>query len=317
MYRENLCDVMEKTGEKISIIIVPKNKGLKGYAWQVLKDAGVDLEQAERIESDKLLLNGVTYVMRRGEDIPGSVVRRAEKGEVVLGVTGDDLYDEFRLRNPGSPLKVENTYDWHDEAAKFFRPTLCLVNKTGKAEDIPLEGRIALNEKYRETSRLYLAKSPKVREKSLRVQMYTGDIECNVPDEADCAIDTVYSGGTLQEKGLDIVEKIRFSDLAVISPLYREESDIGRAVRREFEQIRARLANPADSYTSRLLQDDRKAMRKLNEEALELVMAYCGAEGKFIPELADVVYAATLLAVKKGVTAGDLAKEMLSRQKGR
>ncbi|HIJ18569.1 TPA: hypothetical protein HA372_02675 [Candidatus Woesearchaeota archaeon] len=47
MYRENIYGILEGTKEKISAIIVPKNSGLKGYAWKVLKEAGLDIGQAK------------------------------------------------------------------------------------------------------------------------------------------------------------------------------------------------------------------------------------------------------------------------------
>src|SRR3989338_8130769 len=55
------------------------------------------------------------------------------------GLTSDDLFDEFRLRNTNNPLKLENTYDWFDDRVdekgknlvKFYRPALCFINCTG------------------------------------------------------------------------------------------------------------------------------------------------------------------------------------------
>jgi phosphoribosyl-ATP pyrophosphohydrolase len=86
-------------------------------------------------------------------------------------------------------------------------------------------------------------------------------------------------------------------------------------MRREFDQVAQRIANPSDSYTSELLKDDSKLTRKLVEEALELGLAFRGVEGSIIPEFADVVYSGTLLVVKRGYTVEDLAKEMRGRQK--
>ena len=56
MYRENIYDVMEATGEKISTLVIPKNSGLKGYAWKVLREAGLKLDDTEQVAKNKLRL---------------------------------------------------------------------------------------------------------------------------------------------------------------------------------------------------------------------------------------------------------------------
>ena len=220
MYRENIYDVVKGTGENVSTLVIPKNSGLKGYAWKVMEEAGLKLKSAEEIGKNKLKVGDLTILLRRGEDIPQIVVDEFARGKLVLGLTGDDLYDEYRLRNPENPLRIENTYDWFDESARFFRPTLCLVNRTGNGEDIPLEARVAVDSKYERTSRNYLQTSALFNGKKPSVLVYNGDLESTVASGTnDCCIDVVYSGSTLQQDGLGIVQKIRFSDLVVISPL--------------------------------------------------------------------------------------------------
>ena len=66
---------MEKTGENIRTIVVPKNTGLKGYAWKALKEAGLDLEQAEEVEDGKLKLN-FTIDKKTGVKITGMLGKR-------------------------------------------------------------------------------------------------------------------------------------------------------------------------------------------------------------------------------------------------
>ena len=123
MYRENIYDVIKATGEKVSTLVVPKNNGLKGYAWEVMKESGLDLESAKELEKGKLKVGDLTVLLRRGEDIPQIVVDEFNNGNIILGLTGDDLYDEYRFRNPNSPLEVENTYDWFDENARLDKKT--------------------------------------------------------------------------------------------------------------------------------------------------------------------------------------------------
>ena len=326
MYRENIRDIVEQTGEKITTLVIPKNTGLKGYAWEVLKEAGLDLDTAEQIAKNKLRLGDLTLVLKRGEDIPQLVVDYATKGEIVLGVTGDDLFDEFRISKPKNPLKLENTYDWFDDRleengerkAKFYRPALCFINRTGNLEDAPLDARIALNKKYAETSRLYLRQSPATRDRAFEETLYSGNVETTVAEKVnDCCIETVYSGRTLRDNGLQIIGlPIRFSDLAVISALKSEESLFGKAMAREYLQVLGRVLTPTDSYTSKVLADPEKLVRKSVEEMLELSLSVVGVgNGKPVGEAADVMYAFNMLVAKAGLTLDEIAREMIKRQK--
>ncbi|MBS3114448.1 hypothetical protein J4448_05085 [Candidatus Woesearchaeota archaeon] len=232
MYRENIYDVIKATGERVTTLVIPKNTGLKGYAWQVLKEAGLDLGNAKQIDKATLKVGDIdiTLLLRRGEDIPQIVMDEFRLGNIVLGVTGDDLLDEYRLRNPENTLKVENTYDWYDENARFNRPALSFVNRNGDVNDIPIEARVAVNGKYEYNGRLYLSKSPLLKGRKFILTVYNGDLEDRVAKGAnDCCIDTVYTGttiDTIDEYGLRIVEIIRFSDLVVISALRKDSSKL-------------------------------------------------------------------------------------------
>ncbi|MBI2558222.1 phosphoribosyl-ATP diphosphatase [Candidatus Woesearchaeota archaeon] len=314
MYRENMYDVIKGTGERVSALVVPKNNGLKGYAWKVMKEAGLDLESAKELEKGRLKVGDLRVLLRRGEDIPQIVVDEFNNGNIILGLTGDDLYDEYRLKNPQNLLKIENTYDWYDEKARFFRPTLCLINKSGKAQDIPLDARIAVNGKYENTSRNYLQTSPLFDGKKSTVAVYNGDLESTVKRGTnDCCIDTVYSGSSIDGYGLGIVQKIRFSDLVVISPLKTEESFFGKVINREYGQIKRRKENPTCSVTSQLLEDPEKLRRKINEESYELTQALSG-KGDVTAESADMLYSTFLALVQRDITLDDIAVEISKRQ---
>jgi len=318
MYRENIYDVVKGTGENVSTLVIPKNSGLKGYAWKVMEEAGLKLKSAEEIGKNKLKVGDLTILLRRGEDIPQIVVDEFARGKLVLGLTGDDLYDEYRLRNPENPLRIENTYDWFDESARFFRPTLCLVNRTGNGEDIPLEARVAVDSKYERTSRNYLQTSALFNGKKPSVLVYNGDLESTVASGTnDCCIDVVYSGSTLQQDGLGIVQKIRFSDLVVISPLGREMALIWEAIQKEYLQIQARRENPTDSYTSKLLTGNPEDLFKdINREVMELSLAYYEVgKGELVGEAADVIFRILVALVRKDKPLNDLAREMTKRQK--
>ena len=224
MYRENIYEVIETIGKKISTLVVPKNTGLKGYAWKVLKEAGLDLENFQIVADAELRAKDLTVLLRRGEDIPQIVMDEFRQGRIVLGLTGDDLLDEFRLRQPDNTLKVENTYDWYDPRAKYLRPALCLIGKSGNIEKIPERVDLAVNDKYKYTSRLYLAKDPKLRGKLIYTTTYSGDLEQAVKSGArNYCIDTVYTGKTSGDLGLtEVGEPIRFTDLVLVSALRRD-----------------------------------------------------------------------------------------------
>ena len=228
MYRENIYEVMESIKEKESVLVIPKNTGLKGYAWKTLRETGLDLDDARVVGDGKLRLKGLTLLLRRGEDIPRVVMDEFRQGRIALGLTGDDLFDEFRSRQPGNTLKVENTYDWYDPEAKYLRPALCLIGQSADPKKIPKRPNLAINEKYKYTSRLYLAKDPQFQGKFISTTTYSGDLEGAVKSGArDYCIDTVYKGKTIRKLRLRVVgEPIRFTDLVVISALRAENSGL-------------------------------------------------------------------------------------------
>ena len=317
MYRENIYGVMEKTGERITTLVVPKNTGLKGYAWKVLSEAGVDLSVAPMTGPNQLSVGDLTVLLRRGEDIPQIVQEQFERGRLVVGLTGDDLLDEYRLANSSNTLKVENTYDWFDEAAMFRRPTLCMINASGKIDDIPLEARIAINSKYKMASLNYLKDSPDMKPRTFDYRIWNGDVEFYVPDgTADCGIDTVYSGKTIGELGLKVAQKIRFSDLVAFSPLKSDETLFGRVTRKDYMQIAARLSNPTDSLTSQLLQSPEALGKKGAAEMVEFAYALFGVGKDSIEaEAADLLYVTIVGLVQKGKTLDDVARIIAGRQK--
>ena len=204
-------------GVLVNVVVVPKNSGLKGYAWKVLQEAGFDLERAEKVRDNSLVVDGIEVLLRRGEDIPLIVEEEKEAGRFAVGVTGDDLFDEYRLRNPGNNLMLVNTYDWDDAVAEFRRPALCLMSIGAFAD--PSEIKIGIPSKYEYTARSFIRDSPLFEGYWVQVKCYNGDVEDALErGYVRLAIDTVYSGKSRRQAGLEIVERIRASDLAVIAP---------------------------------------------------------------------------------------------------
>ena len=219
MYREKFYDVLGAIGERVDLVVVPKNSGLKGYVWKVLKEAGFDLEKARKVSETKLDMDGLTVLLRRGEDVPRIVEVERRVGRFAVGVTGDDLFDEYRYGNPNNRLSLVNTYDWDDENAEFRRPTMCLMVRNDQVLAAPSEINLGINSKYECTGRLYLATSDVVKGLRMNIETFDGDLEETV--ERFCiamCIDNVYSGKTRRDANLDIVERIRASDVSVIAP---------------------------------------------------------------------------------------------------
>ena len=220
MYRENIYEILKATGEDINILVIPKNTGLKGYGWQVLKEAGLRLDETAPLDKSTLSVDGLTLWLRRGEDIPQIVQNEFENGKLVAGFSGDDLFDEYRLKNPRNTLKVENTYDWFDRKAKYLRPALCFMGVYPTADSIPTDAIVAINGKYELTARQELAGNEKLKGRRFFVQVYNGDLEATARSLDSCCIDTVYEGKTSSEFKLrEYFDPIRFSDLVVITPL--------------------------------------------------------------------------------------------------
>ena len=227
MYRENIFEVLKATGEDMKVLVIPKNTGLKGYGWEVLKEAGLRLDEAVPLDKSTLSVDGITLWLRRGEDIPQIVQNEFKNGKIVAGFTGDDLFDEYRLRNPRNTLKVENTYDWFDKKAKYLRPALCFMGLYPTVDLIPAEAIVAINGKYELTARQELAGNKKLKRRRFFVQVYSGNLEATARSLGACCIDTVYEGKTSSEFKLqEYFDPIRFSDLVVITPLRKESPSL-------------------------------------------------------------------------------------------
>jgi phosphoribosyl-ATP pyrophosphohydrolase len=78
-----------------------------------------------------------------------------------------------------------------------------------------------------------------------------------------------------------------------------------------------READPASSYTARLLSGPEDALlKKVGEEATEVVMAAKDADPDHLRyESADLVYHLLVTLARHGLTPGDLAEELASRFK--
>jgi len=296
MYREQLSNFM-KEGEKT--LFVPKNGGLNAYVKTMLPEIGIDK------------VKDLEIVQARGEDIPKRVYEYVEREKQAYGLTGDDLFDEWKLRERNMLVSVLNTYDWYDENAEYKRPALCLLNSTGKIRDIPKKAKIAVNAKYELTSKNYL--KSKLKNLEFEVNSYNGDTEKTVSDRTnDCCVDIVYGGSTKKENNLNVAGIARFSDIVLIgeNPNY-----FGAVMSEDFRQVEQRRENPRQgSYTSKLLSDRKKRRDKLISEAAELFAAIEG-KGNLVSELSDLLYAVNVVMSGERISPRYVANLMQKRLK--
>ncbi len=120
-----LARLMQREGVKFEKVLIPSNSGLSTITPDVFRAWGLEKSDADRYYDENL---GVEVIQYRGEDIPDRCDEFTRKGIPVVGMTGDDLFDEYKLRNPGSRLRLLDTVDWItlNSQGLFTRPTLCL-----------------------------------------------------------------------------------------------------------------------------------------------------------------------------------------------
>ena len=74
-------------------------------------------------------------------------------------------------------------------------------------------------------------------------------------------------------------------------------------------------SNTEKSYTSRLLNDKKMSIEKVNEEVKELIQAIQNNDNQ-IHEVADVLYHLLVLLEGSGIKIEDVMKELKKRQNG-
>jgi len=183
------------------LFIVPKNSGL-AFCRDVSKEKFKELRQ----------------IIVRGEDVPSCVNEMINLGKKTIGITGEDLFLDYKLGNPDSQIEIIEKIPWTDESAMFGKPTFCLLGPKGKEiKDLPKKVRICANKKYKNIVEKYLVKLKSNFKLDCTV-MYLGGATEEAFEEGLCelVIEIVYSGKSINECDLEVYEKIIKSDLVVI-----------------------------------------------------------------------------------------------------
>ncbi|MDO8869251.1 MAG: phosphoribosyl-ATP diphosphatase [Methanobacteriaceae archaeon] len=90
-------------------------------------------------------------------------------------------------------------------------------------------------------------------------------------------------------------------------------------IREIYQILENRRDNPIDSYTSKIMQDDKKAaedkiLEKIGEEATEVIIASKNNDN-LVYESADLIFHTLLLLVYKGIELDELLDEFKRRRK--
>ncbi len=274
-------------------VLLPKNSGLKEKSLEALQKAG-------------FLGKGIKALEFRGEDIPFLVERFSFEGEPVFGITGRDLFQEYRMENQ-SRLSVIQCFEWQDQLFMFEKPCLCLLSKPGKKWRE--KNIVAVNRKYRRISENFLEK---FRRDGIRIETIevNGNTELAVSDGlADKCIEIVCSGKSFKKQGLEVEEKVFESDLVLIGETKKSNLFDLNALYSELKK--REKSTVAESYTKKLFEDRELLARKLNEECFELVNAFFGSRrAKVVWEASDLLYFLTAMLVKKGVSFEEIWNEL-------
>ena len=170
-------------------MVLPKNSGLQEYK-----------KEFEKLENEKIIV--------RAEDVPLFVELIKQKGKNCIGLTGEDLFEEYSL-NKKTSLEIVQTIPWNDSTTLFGKPTLCLL---GNKEKELSNSTIAVNKKYSKITKNYFKeKQPK------QIIYFSGCTEEAFDAKiTDFVVDIVYSGESAKEVGLEIIDKLFESNVVVI-----------------------------------------------------------------------------------------------------
>lgn len=182
----------------VIIFIVPKNSGL-AICKEIIKEYSGEILEV------------------RGEDVPLFVSELLQQNKNVIGITGEDLFKEFLLKNRNSGLELVRTIIWNDPTCIYGKPTLCLLgDKSKKLEFMERNLKVCVNKKYAKISKRYLSLW-EARGFCFEKLYLSGATESAFTNKlVDLVIDIVYSGKSAEEAGLAIYDKIFSSDIVII-----------------------------------------------------------------------------------------------------
>lgn len=246
----------------------------------------------------------------RGEDVPKIVEEFIKKGINAIGITGNDLFQEFLCNSSFSCLKVLKRIPWIDESFKFKKPALCLLGYQSP-EKLGREAVIAVNRKYESLSLNFLET---LRQEGLdfKIQVLNGSTEIAVWDGlADYCVDIVCTGSTLEKFELKVLKRFFESDWVVLGIDSGSENQLEKLQQSILERIFSR--NP-ESYTFKIFSE-KLSLKKFNEECFEVLEA-AGKKEKtqIIWETADLLYFLSIILSENQVKWQEVWNELRRRE---
>lgn len=116
--------VMQREGIRFEKVLIPSNSGLDSTSLNICSALGITQNNADKYRDE---IVGIEVIRYRGEDIPAVCDMLTRKGIPTVGLTGDDLFDEYKLRKPQTKLRLLDTIDWIIKGSGLYsRPTLCV-----------------------------------------------------------------------------------------------------------------------------------------------------------------------------------------------
>jgi len=275
------------------IFIIPKNSGLERCK---------DISRRYSVNAKLIEV--------RGEDVPEFVTRIGNL-EKVIGITGEDLFEEYKLRQKTDDLEVLERIEWYDPNFIYKKPSLCILGPNGKdLNELPRKIRICANSKYRELAKKSILL---LREMGYDCTDFyaTGATEEYLRSNlADLVIDIVCTGNSIEKYGLKVYERIFSSDIVVLKPKIRTRFNLNDL----YETISQRVSSQDNSsYSKKLSQDPNLLKRKLIEEAGEVITA--DSRENLIWECSDLIYFLFVIMAKESITIEDIEKENARRNK--
>ncbi len=170
----------------VVFIYVPQNSGLAKYNNII-----------------RIKYPNATFEEVRAERIP----QYTEEGG--RGWTGSDLWADYRVANPETPLVVEYSVPWPEQP----EPRLCLLKPQERAwQELGENPTIAIPTKYANLAFEYM----QGRSLQASPRFFAGKVEEQIRrGTADAAIDIVCTGSTMRKLGLS-VEDIVFGDPGLV-----------------------------------------------------------------------------------------------------
>jgi ATP phosphoribosyltransferase len=276
------------------VFIVPKNSGLEICYGYIEKYKSKDTK----------------IVKVRGEDVPFFVENLINQGKKVIGITGEDLFNEFKLKS-NSKIEIIEKITWNDSRFIFRKPSLCLLGpKEKKLESLPKNLKICINSKYEEIANNFITS---LEEKGYFIdKIYTSGAteEFYSSGISDLVIDIVCTGVSIEKAGLSVYEKLFSSDIVVVGKLENEVFSLETL----YEIIKQRTNSSNEkSYTKKLINNPGLLKRKIIEEAGEVITA--NNKEELIWECSDLLYFLLVFMSINNIFLEDIYKENQRRDK--